>query len=588
MLRKWIIALLPFALILFLTSEKMSDDGRAGYTGSPGENDCTSCHGSFPVNTGGGSITLQNTGMPLNEYVAGQTYNLSVTVARSTNNLFGFAFEALNSLNDNAGTLNITDAAATQIKTRVVNTITRRNVVHQLNAGAMSGSKTFNFSWTAPAAGTGTVGFYFAGVAADGNGNDNNDYVYKSTLTINEQVCVVPDLPQSIMGNATVCQGSLQNYSVSPVSGATSYSWTIPSGWAGTSTSNSITLTAGISSGTLSVTANNTCGSSQASTLSLLSDNITTTFSNVNVLCYGGTNGSTSANVSGGIPPYTYGWTAFPSQNTSTLNNLPAGNYLLNITDGIGCTLDTSLTITQPSTALSADAGLAQTICEGSDILIGGNPVANGGTIPYIYSWTPATDLNSASISNPLANPTITTSYTLLLTDNNGCTTSTTTTVNVLSAPPLTISQSNDTLFASGSGPFKWYKNGVVLTGDSNQFIIPISNNTYYVSTEYPNGCLIQSASLYYSTISVNEIDNELNVEIFPNPFSDQLLVSLPSELINPTFKVYSISGQILFDEILSEKINQLKLDNLSKGIYFIHISESGSEKFFKGKLVKQ
>ncbi len=113
----------------------MSDDGRAGYTGSPGENDCTSCHGSFPVNTGGGSISLQNTGMPLNEYVAGQTYNLSVTVARSSNNLFGFAFEALTSLDDNAGTLNITDAAATQIKTRVVNAVTRRNVVHQLAIG---------------------------------------------------------------------------------------------------------------------------------------------------------------------------------------------------------------------------------------------------------------------------------------------------------------------------------------------------------------------------------------------------------------------------------------------------------------------
>jgi hypothetical protein len=64
-----------------------------------------------------------------------------------------------------------------------------------------------------------------------------------------------------------VCSGTSQTYSVTAVSGATSYTWTLPSGWTGTSTTNSITTTVGTTGGTISVTANNGCGSSTARTL---------------------------------------------------------------------------------------------------------------------------------------------------------------------------------------------------------------------------------------------------------------------------------------------------------------------------------
>lgn len=110
---------------------------------------------------------------------------MSVTVARSANSLFGVAVEALDGSNANAGTLNITDAASTQIKSRTVSGVSRRNVVHQLNGGATSGSKEFDFSWTAPATNIGPVTFYFAGVAADAQGDEANDYVYSGSQVAN-------------------------------------------------------------------------------------------------------------------------------------------------------------------------------------------------------------------------------------------------------------------------------------------------------------------------------------------------------------------------------------------------------------------
>ncbi len=81
--------------------------------------------------------------------------------------------------------------------------------------------------------------------------------------------CVTPSQPGSITGSATTCSSTSQTYSVTAVSGATSYTWTLPSGWSGTSTTNSITTTSGTAGGSITVKANNSCGSSAVRTLAV-------------------------------------------------------------------------------------------------------------------------------------------------------------------------------------------------------------------------------------------------------------------------------------------------------------------------------
>ncbi len=81
--------------------------------------------------------------------------------------------------------------------------------------------------------------------------------------------CTVPAIPGTITGNITACPGTSQTYTITAVSGATSYTWTIPAGWSGTSTTNAITLTAGTTGGSITVKANNSCGSSSVSTCSV-------------------------------------------------------------------------------------------------------------------------------------------------------------------------------------------------------------------------------------------------------------------------------------------------------------------------------
>ena len=161
----------------------LSDNGKAGFTGSPGENLCTNCHNTYTLNSGGGSISLSSNPAFVNScYVPGTTYTMSATVSRTGNNLFGIGLEALNSTNNNAGTLAITNTAETRTVSVTVGGTSRKNVVHQLNGGASANSKTFNFNWTAPT--TGSVTFYAAGVAANSSGTTAGDYVYNTSLAL--------------------------------------------------------------------------------------------------------------------------------------------------------------------------------------------------------------------------------------------------------------------------------------------------------------------------------------------------------------------------------------------------------------------
>jgi hypothetical protein len=159
-----------------------SDNGKAGATGSPGENNCRNCHNTYALNSTLGSIAITST-MTNWEYVPGQTYQISVTVAQTGKSLFGLGFEALLPSGANAGTL--TAGTGTTIKNATVSGNSRRNIVQQLNGGASSGTHTFTFTWAAPATDVGAITFYAAGDACNANGATSGDYVYTTSQVVN-------------------------------------------------------------------------------------------------------------------------------------------------------------------------------------------------------------------------------------------------------------------------------------------------------------------------------------------------------------------------------------------------------------------
>ena len=87
-----------------------------------------------------------------------------------------------------------------------------------------------------------------------------------TTVVVN----AIPSTPSSITGKLRVVAGSSQTYVAAAVTGATSYTWTAPNGWTGTSTIDTLKLVAGTVGGTLSVKANANGCTSPAATATLI------------------------------------------------------------------------------------------------------------------------------------------------------------------------------------------------------------------------------------------------------------------------------------------------------------------------------
>ncbi len=133
--------------------------------------------------------------------------------------------------------------------------------------------------------------------------------------------------------------------------------------------------------------------------------------SQTNVSCRFGSDGSLTATGSSGTSPYTYAWST--GATTATISNLSSTTYTITVTDAAASTATASAFIIQPS-QLQATATTASNVSCNGDSNGSASTTAQGGTSPYTYSW------NNGSTSNP-ATSLLAGTYTVSVTDNNGC-----------------------------------------------------------------------------------------------------------------------------------------------------------------------
>jgi gliding motility-associated-like protein len=137
-----------------------------------------------------------------------------------------------------------------------------------------------------------------------------------------------------------------------------------------------------------------------------------------------------------------------------------------------------------------ADAGADVAICIGQTAQLNGS----GGVS---YAWTPAASLNDAEVANPTATPTVTTEYTLHVTDANGCEDTDEVTVTVNPLPPVntgadeTICIGNTTqLNATGAATYVWNPaTGLDNANISNPVFSGNATQGYLVTGTDANGC---------------------------------------------------------------------------------------------------
>jgi hypothetical protein len=170
-----------------LSFDILDNNGKAGKTGSPGEQTCqTTCHTGAAVNDGIGSVSISSSDMTNWEYMPGDTYNIAVKIKRTGMPLFGFATECLTmqSVPNNAGLFLNTNTAQTHILSATVNTVSRKSITHQLASGLSNDSMVYTFKWIAPSTNVGNATFYVAGNAANNNNLKTGDFIYTVTQLI--------------------------------------------------------------------------------------------------------------------------------------------------------------------------------------------------------------------------------------------------------------------------------------------------------------------------------------------------------------------------------------------------------------------
>ncbi len=299
----------------------------------------------------------------------------------------------------------------------------------EITANVIGGTTPYTHSWSNGMSGnpaTGLISGWYTDTVTDANGCQTIDSVY---LDEPFPITLVMDSSNAI------CYGDNSGWAAAIVTGGTApytYEWTkLPSPTVIGTNDTLYNCDAGFYAVTVydffSNMLQDTIEVGQPDTLAL-----SLAFSDT--VCFGASNGWATVTAAGGIPPYTYLWSGGSGATTDSIYNLSAGIYTITVTDQNSCvTIDQVEVIENPE--LIVDATTSDTlICTGFSVQL--DALVSGGSLPVVsYAWTPAASLSDPSIANPVATPSVSTTYFIEITDQRGCTATDSITVNVVPSP---------------------------------------------------------------------------------------------------------------------------------------------------------
>ncbi len=209
--------------------------------------------------------------------------------------------------------------------------------------------------------------------------------------------------------------------------------------------------------------------------------------------------GEITVNTLGGQAPFTFNWDGFPGETGATLSNIGSGTYDVTVTDANNCTASLSVVVGEidgPSISL---ANTTDDPCTDNDAVA--TVETTSGTIPYSYSWS-----HDAGLNSPVATGLSTGTYTVMVTDGNGCTAETTFDVTDVGPPSLTLGPVTDSQCGFNDGSIE-----VIPTGGTEPYsfvwsdgnlpnsaiVVGLTADDYSVTLTDANGCTaIVSASV--------------------------------------------------------------------------------------------
>ncbi|WP_164489837.1 SprB repeat-containing protein [Runella sp. SP2] len=342
----------------------------------------------------------------------------------------------------------------------------------------------------------------------------NGDSVFVRVSRLNENcfsvgkvTLVVNPLPAASAAatNATCFGTATGSVNLTPTGGTPNYTFL----WSNGATSEDIS---NVAAGNYSVVVTDAkgCTASTSATVGQPSQLIAS-IARTPISCNGLANGSLNLTVTGGTPNYTFAWSN--GATTEDLSGLSTGVYSVTVRDANGCTVTQSDTITQP-TVLQLSTTQVNVKCHGAatgqiDLTV------TGGTAPYTYQWS-----NSATTQDVTGLSVAT--YTVTVTDKNGCQQSTQ--VSITQPPALASSMAVtnvkcynentgaiDLTVTGGTEPYTY----VWDSGQTSQDIISLKAGTYRVTITDANGCVKRDSATVTQAPSFFIFGSQTNVKCF-------------------------------------------------------------------------
>ncbi len=241
----------------------------------------------------------------------------------------------------------------------------------------------------------------------------------------------------------------------------------------------------------VTVTDSNGCSSSEVITLTpaIVNCQLNLKFTTNDISCTGRNDGRSSVSVTGDNGGYQVLWSNGATQET--ISNLRAGEYIVTVTDVLGCTKIDIVTIKEPTLLMVNTVFSTISTPQNGEILVN----ATGGTLPYEYRWS--NGFTGNYVSGLAAG-----AYSVTVTDRNGCTATQSNTLVLQECPlKLEVNTSNVTCFGFNNGSANAIVSGTILSVEllwSNGFtgadIRSLTAGTYSVTATDANGCTVSQS----------------------------------------------------------------------------------------------
>ncbi|MDZ4822735.1 MAG: T9SS type A sorting domain-containing protein [Flavobacteriales bacterium] len=265
------------------------------------------------------------------------------------------------------------------------------------------------------------------------------------------------------------------------------------------------------------------------------------------------------------------------------------GNY--NISDGGNCCVN-------PGCTAVVEAGGNVIICEGDSVQL-----AAMGATDYQWSVNDAVIDCELPCTDLVVYPTETTTYSVLGTDENGCTGTDAVSIVVNPAPEIGVFFDGIVIYASGGISYQWFQDGAPINGAVGNSYIPSQSGEYFVVGVGANGCVASSESISVVINAVSEMILNPGFSVFPNPADEVLHVSLNNTSIyysttasvctamfvanniSVDYSVMNSTGRILLSgssNEISEYIFGMSTSSLPNGFYLLELNFEGTKSHLK------